>query len=510
MALMVFMVIYATLLTSFGGLRLLKFASIPIIFLLGFVVWMLPDADRGRSGLAVPAGFKTILLMFLAGVVVWPSYIAIVLPGLPWLTPPRLILAVMIAMIVVHYPQHTNSRSTLIEVLGYDRIAIMLIGMYELLNILVLPLAPKFDETITYFILQQVMSFSTVIMAAILLNEPKNISTIYQVVMISFIFTMLVAVLENYMQMPPWTNYIPSFMQVDENFLSLFLSPQARVGDNRYRIRSTFPIVLYYSQYLCVVMPLLLHSVFTARGKNVLPALALVPLMLHTVWFSNSRTAMLSLLIPLFGLAALQLVKIFRNKTKRDSLKAGVIVALLLVMVGGLGGVLATSHRAQMYTFGGSQHNASDETRDQQWDNAWRQLAKNPIGIGAGNSVNAVGVVKPGRDNLIVDSLYINVLVDVGFLGFFSFFGYFVWVSYIGILVYLRSQNRIEEQAGAAALGLISFVVSAYVISNTDVYYLSFLFAGMIMATKRLQDQRLAAEAAAVRVPSTDLAPRRA
>ncbi|MBU6166715.1 MAG: O-antigen ligase family protein [Alphaproteobacteria bacterium] len=510
MVLMAATVIFATLLTSMAGTRLLKVAVLPIGAILLTVMWMLPDADRHRAETKVPAGFVPVLLTFLAGMVVWPSYIAIVLPGLPWLTPPRMILAVMLALMLVHYSQHRNSRGTLIEVLGYDRVALTLFGMYEALNFMVLPLAPGIGDTISYLFLQQVMALSTVLMAAVMMTNPDLMGRIYRTILLGMIFTMLVGLLENYMQSPPWANYIPSFMQIDEAFLTSFLSPQSRIGDNRYRIRTTFPVVLYYTQYLCLVLPMLLHAIWRTKGRQVLAGVALVPLILHTVWYCNARTAVLALLIPLFSFGALALVKQLRDNRQRDMLKPGVAMAVVLLLVGMLGGLLATSHRAQMYTFGGSQHNASDETRDQQWANAWRQLRKNPIGIGAGNSVNAVGVPKPGKDNLIVDSLYINVLVDVGYLGFACFFGLFVWVGIRGFQVFLRAGTVLEEQAGAAAIGLISYVIACYVISNTDVNYLAFLFSGMVIATKRLQDQRLAAEAAAVRVPSTDLAPRRA
>lgn len=391
------------------------------------------------------------------------------------------------------------------EVLGYDRIAFMMILTYEALNLLVMPLGASIADTMTYFLLQEVLGLSAVIMAAVLITNAENIAAIYRILLLGVIFTMLVGVLENYMQLPPWANFIPSFMRIDEGYLATFLSPQARVGDNRYRIRSTFPVVLYYTQYLSLLMPLILSTIWAARKRYLVVSVMLLVLLLHTVWFTNARTAFISFLIPLFMFAGVTLFKLFRGGSKRDSLKAGVFAALLLLLVGMLGGVLATSHRAQMYTFGGQQHAASDETRDMQWANAWRQLAKNPIGIGAGNSVNTVGVEKPGKINLVVDSLYINVLVDVGYIGFVCFFGFFLRIAWLGLQVYVRAKSTIEEQAGSAAIGLISFVVVDYVISNTDVNYVAFLLAGLILATKRLQDERLVAEARASAEPSTAL-----
>lgn len=509
---MVVSVVFATLLTSLAGTVLLKFAVVPVVMLGAAVMWLLPDADRHAVATAEPQYFKGTLLLYLLSLVIWPNYLAIVIPGLPWITPPRLVLAVMLVLMVVHYPQHSKARGTLAEVLGYDRIALLLFGLYEVMNVLVLPMAPSLSETVSYYLLQQLQSLAVVLMAGVLMASEANIALIVRTVVLGSIFTMSVGVLENYMQSPPWANYIPPFMRIDENFLATFLSPQARAGDSRYRIRTTFPIVLYYTQYLSLMVPLILYTCWQARKRHLAVAIALLGLLLHTIWFTNARTAFISLLVPLFAFAGMGMLRLLRGGHKRDTLKLGLVLSVLLLAMALLGGALATSHRLQMYTFGGSQHASSDETRDEQWNNAWNQLRKNPIGIGAGNSVNAVGVERPGKITLIVDSLYINMLVDVGFIGFVGFFGLFLRAAWIGVFVFLRAARPVEEYAGAAAIGLISFVIVCYVISTTDNVYLALLFAGIILAIKRLQDQRLAdeARAAAAKAPANSLVRRRA
>ena len=495
-------VIYATTLITIGGTSLIKIAAIPIGLILGFVIWLLPDADEHATPSTANPPYMWALLVFLAGMVVWPTYIAVVLPGLPWLTPPRILLAIMLAIMLIHYPQHRHSRGTLIEVMGHDRIAISLFLLYESLNLIVLPLSPGISSTLSFLFLQEVFNLSAVIMAGMLMAKPSSIRLIYSVIVGAAIYTMVVGVVENEMQIPPWAEYIPSFMQIDESFLSRILSPQARIGDSRYRIRSTFPVVLYYTQYLSLVMPLILYSAWRMRGRYRVFSFIVMALVLHTVWYCNARTAILSLLIPLFAYGALFMVRSVRNGRNTDALRTGIRAGMILLLVGILAGVIATSHRAQMYTFGGKQHDASNIARDQQWDNAWRQLARNPIGIGAGNSVAKVGISVPGRDNLIVDSLYINLLVDVGFLGFAAFFGLFLRCAYLGVMCFLRATNELEEQAGSIGIGLVSYVVACSVVSTTDSGYLSFLFCGMILAIKRLQDQRLAEEARVRAMPA--------
>ncbi len=501
-ATMVVVVIFASLLTALGGTALLKIAAAPIGVLALLVIWMLPDVEqvRGVARAADPPYLK-LLLAFLLGLVMWPGYIAIVLPGLPWLTPPRVVLAFLLVSVVIHYAMHRESRERAVAVFSHEKIPVRLYLTYVAINILVLPLAPSPGATIGFFSLLLIMSVSAVLAAAPFLTKQVYIERITTTLILGTIFSMLVAVVENYMQSPPWAQHIPSFMQIDQGFLQNILSPQARMGDSRYRIRSTFPIVLYYTQYLSLVMPLLLYAMWRMTGRKRIVGLLLLPLVLHTVWFCNARTAMLSLIIPLFGFGAMAAIRVFVAQKKGDSLKTGIQLAVVLLMVGMLGGVLATSHRAQMYTFGGQQHNASNDARDRQWANAWKQLRKNPVGVGAGNSVNKVGIAVPGRDNLIIDSLFINLLVDTGYLGFICFFGSMMTSAYIGIRCFFRAANHFEELAGGMALGLISYVTACAVVSTTDNLYITFLLCGMILGIARLQDQRRAEEARLARLP---------
>ncbi|OSZ62741.1 hypothetical protein CAP39_14845 [Sphingomonas sp. IBVSS1] len=504
--LMMAMIVYGSALATVGGTQVLKTVSLPILGLLGVVIWLLPDADTHSRGETVDLPFLPVLLTFIASIIVWPSYIAIVIPGLPWITPPRLILAVLLAMMLIYYPQRGRVRSQIVDTLGYDRIAISLFLLYECLNFIVLPLSPGPAETASYWALQDVMNFSAVIGAAAFLHNPKNFKPIYAVVTCVAIYSMLVAVLENYMQIPPWAENIPSFMRIDEDWLARILSPQARIGDTRYRIRSTFPVVLYYTLYLSLVMPMVLYAMTRMTGRFRILGLGLIVLVLHTAWFANARTAIIALIVPLVCFSVMTVARSIANGSRRDALKFGIRGMMVLMAVGMLGGVLATSHRAQMYVFGGKQHAGSNLAREKQWANAWAQLAKNPVGVGLGNSIEIVGVDVRGKK--IVDSLYINMLVDLGYLGFIAYFGMFLRCAWLGVRCFLRAANEYEEYAGAAAVGLIGYTINCSVVSNTDSAYLAFLFCGLIIATKRHQDRRITEEAKNVgKGESTALAP---
>jgi O-antigen ligase len=360
-------------------------------------------------------------------------------------------------------------------------------------------------------VMQGVLDTSAMVAAAWIFTDIKKIPRVMRLVVYGCIFTMLVTLLENYMQHPPWLGYTPSFMKIDPILYETYVSPQARVGDGRYRVRATFGIVLYYSQYLGLVFPALLYEMWKMKGWKRVLAIALVPLILQTVWFVNARTASIALLISLFGFAGLVMIRQLFFRSRGDALKPGIMVALVLLAVAALAGAIASSHRLQMYTIGGQQHAGSNAVRDQQWEGAWRAVRKNPIGVGMGTPLPDVGAVST-KGIAIVDSFFINLLVGVGPLGFIGFMGCIARIAWLGVMTFMRAKDDVEEWSGAMALAVINFIVAAYVISFADNIYLLFTMCVGILALHRHQSARIAAETptpTALPSPSTALVRRR-
>ncbi len=482
----VVLAMFTGLFVAVGGTLALKFVGFPLGIFAVLILWLLPDVSK----VANPP-FEKLIVTYLVLMAFWPSYIAIVIPGLPWMTPQRIVLGVMLLMMLTHMPQYAETRRKIWALLSYDQHATRMYLVYLALAVLVLPLGRDPLDSLTYGVLQETLSLAPVVAAAWVMSDPEKVLRINRVIVVCGIYTMVVAVVENHMQVPPWANYIPSFMQIDPNALEGILSPQARVGDYRYRIRSVFPIVLYYTMYLNLLLPLIIYAAWQMRRRYTFVAIALVPLVLHTIWFANARTAFIPLFTSLLGITGLAIVRTMFFRKGGDHLNKVLMVGGLVFAVAIVGGALAGSHRLQMYTFGGGQHAASNDTRDQQWNNAWRQLAKNPIGTGLGSSPLLVGTYNSKSSNPIIDSLWINQLVDVGFAGFACFFGFFLRSAWIGIRVYMRSDNETEDQAGIMALAVLNFVICSSVVSFNDNNYLSTLLAVGIFALARRQDQRL-------------------
>ena len=489
-AALVFFSIYTGLLIAAGGTQALTIVLMPIIFMFVLILWLLPDVDRVSNG-----PFYKMITAFMLAKVCWPTYVSVVIPGLPWINPPRVVLFAMIGMLVVHLAQNVDARRRVGDIFGYDRWAVRAFFLFVLGLIMGSPLSPTPFGTVLNGINFLTLMMFAAMAAAYSMTNLKNVERMLSIIAIGAIITMLITILENYMQVPPWINYIPSFMRVDEELMAEYLSPQSRFFDNRYRIRATFTHVLFYAQYLNIVLPLLIYTVWRMRKTRPLLAIMLFGLILQTVWYCNARTAVIGLLISILGYASLCAVRIAFFRRGGDPIISS-ITAFFIVMFIGLGALtVASSHRLTMMTIGGVQHNSSDNARDGQWQNAWAQLARNPIGIGIENVQDKVGVMVHGK--LILDSAYINLLVGAGPLGFLGFIGCLARVAYLGVITFLRATEPDDDYGGIIALGLINYIITLYVISHFDNNYLVAVIAVLALALHRAQAKRLAAQAPA-------------
>ncbi|MEI6486035.1 MAG: hypothetical protein WCO11_07185 [Sphingomonadales bacterium] len=490
------LVVYTGFLVALGGTLALRFVGFPIGVMALLTLWMLPDVDKPDN-----PPFWKLLSIYMFMMVAWPTYVAIAIPGLPWVTPPRLVLAVMLIIMLTHFPQVAEARRKVMAVVGHDVWAFRLYLVYMVMEVIVLPLSPAPLDAVSYEVMQGVLDLSAMIVAAWLFADIRNVPKLMRILVLGAIVTMLVTIVENLMQRPPWMGYIPSLFRIDSELIESYLSPQARVGDNRYRVRATFGVVLYYSQYLGIILPPMLYQMWRMPGWRRALAVLMLPLILQTVWYCNARTAFVALFVSLFGYGGLVLTRQIFFRRRGDGLQSGILVAVILLAIVGLAGAIASSHRLQMYTFGGSQHVGSNEVRDLQWRNALRAVARNPIGVGMGVQLPDVGIVS-SRGIAVIDSFYINLLVGVGPIGFIAFMGCMLRVAWLGLMTFMRAEDELEEWGGALALSVINFVIAAYVISYSDNNYLVFTFLVGILALHRHQQLRLAA---AGRIPKEAL-----
>jgi hypothetical protein len=79
--------------------------ALPIIVGIGFILWLLPD------GGSIPRKLlATLLVWWIAANCLWPNYISLDLPGLPWINPPRMIVLLLVAFSLIAFSSSSLMR----------------------------------------------------------------------------------------------------------------------------------------------------------------------------------------------------------------------------------------------------------------------------------------------------------------------------------------------------------------------------------------------------------------
>jgi len=117
--------------------------AIPIIGLGLAALWALPDTnvDRGRA-------IRSLFWLYLVSLMLWPSYLAIALPGLPWINVQRLFLLPLCAIFFYSLSTSKVVRTELGEVLSANRFASTLFFSFVVLQFATTVLSPSIGASI--------------------------------------------------------------------------------------------------------------------------------------------------------------------------------------------------------------------------------------------------------------------------------------------------------------------------------------------------------------------------
>jgi hypothetical protein len=448
---------------------------IGVLFLIA--MWMADDTepDLRTAGAAL-------FTAYCALSVLWPGYLAIVIPGLPWVTPTRLILAAMAAVMLLQVSQSRVARDEIAGAVTGLTPAFVGYAALMILMMLTSGIASKPGDSLV-FSFQQIMLWNMPFATALwLFHRPDMIVRTMRVLGISLLIVLLLTMAEYRNGLPVWIPHIPSFLQVDAPQMDAFLSSQTRL-DGSYRARGTFGVHLYYSQLLLMMLPFAVHWALdavtpTRRGW----AIAYLLCMLAVIWMNNTRTGTTGQLVVIAGMLGIfGLRHYLHTQNKLDmtapALAVGVPAAAALVAA-----LIAISPRLQTMTIGGTQHVGSDDVRAGQWQRAWSAVASNPFGYGSGESGPLTGRLKSGI--WIVDSQWINFIVDYGILAALGWALFTGIVAGAGVLIYLQKVDRSADLCGPAAVGIGSMMMTMYTISFVGNIPILLILIALVMATR--------------------------
>lgn len=439
-----------------------------------FAFWALPDSDIDLSR---PARFA--LMSYFAASLVWPSYLAVALPGLPWITPTRAIFFILVTCLVLQLAQSKALRSETADVFKVSKIFLVCICLHLASRFISAPFSPTPLSTIP-IVIDNVLLWGLPLLSAIwLVREEGDRKAVISIIIACTAAGILLALGEYAIKKPIWADHIPSFLKVDSALLESYLGDQARSGDNLYRVRGVFGVSVYYAQYLALVAPFFLHAIFTSRKLWQIAILStLMMAFVFVAWTTNSRTATVGMIIGTLcyvGLAALRRFMFPRHRADLGSavpLFAGVGAAVMFLVL------IMSSHRLRVMTIGGAQHADSDKGRNEQWSRALDLLLANPLGHGAEQAGPLAGTLSH-RGFWILDNGWINLMVDYGVLGAGGILIAFLYLCIRLVRIYFSEVGDKLSSALPLAVSLLVFLFTLVTVSAQVNYPMVFLLAGV-------------------------------
>lgn len=471
---LMFVAAFYGLLCSVLPLQLLVVPAVPILIMVALILWMLPDVG-GIYGDTMAKLSLTYAFLF----VVWPFYVAIDVPGVPWVTPQRLCVAVLLAVFMFNLAKSSEFRSELSSVLAASPLTRRLFWTFCVITAISIPFSATLSFSINKFINNQIFWTMIFIVSAYLATRPGFAAKLGRYLAISIVIVAMAGLYEARIQYVIWMAHLPSFLQVDPGLLATFADSQSRAGTDIYRVRGTMGVSLYYAEYLAIVMPLLLH--FTVRETRLrfkLLLIAGVVAVAANMYLTNARSGMIGLLMSIVIYSFFAVVR----KRQRDpgsltsaslfyAFPMGVVMLVIIVL---------SSTRLRSMTLGGGQHQNSSLGRDAQWAMGLPKIYSHPLGHGVGRANEALGYVNLGGSPTI-DSYYLSLLIEYGPIGFLCFMFLFGTIGWYGFQTYLASKNDDQDMAGPFAVGLMNFLVIRSVLSTELNMPIAFMLMGCIV-----------------------------
>jgi hypothetical protein len=474
--------------------------AVPIVFLAALIIWALPE-QRTAPTLPIEFLFPTYLVIL----VLWPRYLAIQLPGMPWITLLRIVGLPMAGLLLISLSVSRTFRSSVSRSVTAIKPMWIFVCGFVFVQLFTTIISPKPLAAAQLAFDEQIYWTAVFVISAVIFRKDGEIERYLGLLCALSVFIVLLTALEWRREHVLWAAHIPAILRIPDPSVQNTLRPGFRPGTNFYRAKATFSTPLALAEYISLLTPFFLHFAITKRNALVrLGCFAMVPLTFVAVRMTDARLGVVGIFstVLLYGL----IWSIVRWRTRPgDLVAAATVYAYPLLFLAGIAAIFSSTRLSQMVLGGGSQA-GSTAARKTQLGMATAKLWTHPWGYGSGQSGNAMGFAK--TDAITIDNYFISLSLDYGLLGVIFWYGMFIIAIVIAVRYCISAEygRRPEAQLLAPlAVSLTAFLIIKWVHGQSDNHSVYFMMLGMISAlVYRLKHQpapvSLAEPAAAGRV----------
>ena len=450
------------------------FLAVPIIILTLLVIWALPDLDWAPRGL-----IEGLLYLAVIAQYVWPNYLAIAVPGLPWITVNRLIGYPLFIIALICISSSREFRSRLVTVGSRSLWTAGLFGGFLVLEVFSIVLSKDKGFSLNKIVVVLIDS-PKLLIGAYLFMQPGQLTRFFRTLWAVALFVGLIGLWQYRLHHVPWAGHIPAFLRIDDPAVQEALNGSGRAYTNIYRVNSTFVTSLGLSEFQALIFPFVIYTMVNPGPWLLrLSAAASLPFMFYVVLLTGSRLGVVGCLLS--GCLYPAFLGLRRWRRERSSLLAPAVSLTYPILFGAVMVSTLFIGRLKTHIWGGGAQKASSDARLEQLHQAIPLLLHNPFGYGIGRGAATLGYAPFGF--LTIDSYYLLIALEFGVCGFVLFYGLIVlgvikagWLS-------LESQYAEREQGLAVPIcvALISFIIIKGVFAQPDNVELMYLMLVALM-----------------------------
>lgn len=456
--------------------QLMLLFLMPVLILFAMVVWAMPVTNK-----APPKTVETLFWLYFGSLFLWPNYLAITIPGLPWITIARL-LGVPLMMLLIWCASTSQPFKDQMR-RGREAMPAMvyMVFAFSILQFISIGFSDSVFVTINR-VFNNMLTWTVIFFAAIwVFRDPGKIHKWIIGYLVMTAILCLMAIAESYNGGVLWAKSLPGFLKPDDPLVDQILAGSYRLT-GQYRVQATQTTPLSLAEMLALAIPLMFYVADKYRTFWVIVGvLALEALIITTLLLADARLGFVALLLG--HLLALLYFGLRQWRASRASLIGPAITMLYPMML--LAVILAVAFvgRIRVRVLGSGQHQGSNDAREEQTRLAFQKIWESPLfGFGADRGGEKLGYFSPGGQ-LTIDSYYLSILMDYGFIGFFLFYGMFVY----GMVKAIRAiRSNIDPQVRVlyAVFGifLAEFLVIKSVLSQAANHPLIFMAFGALVA----------------------------
>lgn len=439
---------------------------IGILFLLA--IWAMPDYEHGPDKI-----YYYLMLTFILIFGIWPPYISIFLPGMPWVSVTRVILFFVLFFGLISLSSSIATKTTLTKAFQGNRKLLYAILALHLIQLLSVSLAVAPIDSLKYWLRYQLFTIFVFLSLIAVVKTHRAVLLVVLFILFGAVFNSLLSPIEFTLGKNIWLDFMPPGFISNDSMLQAVLRGAHRAGV--YRVTGSFVTSLEYAEYLAMASPVAVYLVLEHRNLLVKSfGVFAIGIILLGISLTGSRLGFIGFFMGLFTYVFLWAIR------KRNLMKHGLLgpalVALYPAGILTFFGLVLSSRTLTRAIFGGGEHQSSNDGRIIQWADGLPLIGKSPLlGYGYGMGAGKLGYTNP-NGQITIDSYFLSVALDTGLLGLVLF------ISILGIgicqssKVYLANQTPAAIYGALVASSLAVFFTTKLVLSQFSNHTVPYIF----------------------------------